>query len=104
MASIDWSDIKLIAVTNGPGLAGSLLVGVNFAKGLSASLGIPVFPVNHMDGHIYAAWAKTDQNKLLDFQSLVGEQNITCLVVSGGHTDLAILKKYGEIKLIGDKR
>ena len=103
-ASIDWSDIKLIAVTNGPGLAGSLLVGVNFAKGLSASLGIPVFPVNHMDGHIYAAWAKTDQNKLLDFQSLVGEQNITCLVVSGGHTDLAVLKKYGEIKLIGETK
>ena len=59
-ASIKWSDIKLIAVTNGPGLAGSLLVGVNFAKGLATNLNIPVFPVNHMDGHIYAAWAKTD--------------------------------------------
>ena len=103
-ASIKWSDIKLVAVTNGPGLAGSLLVGVNFAKGLSANLGIPVFPVNHMDGHIYAAWAKTKNNKLLDFQSLVGEQNITCLIVSGGHTDLALLKNYGDIRLIGETK
>ncbi|MFL2665749.1 MAG: tRNA (adenosine(37)-N6)-threonylcarbamoyltransferase complex transferase subunit TsaD [Dehalococcoidia bacterium] len=103
-ASIKWSDIKLIAVTNGPGLAGSLLVGVNFAKGLATNLNIPVFPVNHMDGHIYAAWAKTDKNKLLDFQNSVGQKNITCLIVSGGHTDLALLKNYGEIKLIGETK
>ncbi len=55
-ASLTWRDIDAIAVTNGPGLAGALLVGVNVAKGLAFALGKPLLPVNHLEGHIYANW------------------------------------------------
>ncbi len=55
-ANLTWRDIDAIAVTNGPGLAGALLVGVNVAKGLAFALGKPLLPVNHLEGHIYANW------------------------------------------------
>jgi len=55
-AGCGWDDIDAVAVTNGPGLAGALIVGVNVAKGLAASLGVPLIGVNHLAGHVYAAW------------------------------------------------
>ena len=55
-AKTGWEDIDAIAVTNGPGLAGALIVGVNVAKGLAASLGVPLIGVNHLAGHVYSAW------------------------------------------------
>ena len=55
-AGIEWSDLSGIAVTYGPGLAGSLLVGVNFAKALSWVHDLPLIGVNHLEGHVYAAW------------------------------------------------
>ena len=55
-AGIDLEDLSGIAVTHGPGLAGSLLVGLNIAKGLAFGLGLPLFGVNHLEGHIYANW------------------------------------------------
>ena len=51
-----WKDLDAIAVTYGPGLAGSLLVGVNFAKGLALAKGVPLLGINHLEGHIYASW------------------------------------------------
>ena len=55
-ASADWRDIDAVAVTYGPGLAGSLLVGINFAKGLAFAKDRPLVGVNHLEGHLYAAW------------------------------------------------
>ena len=55
-ADVVWEEIDGVAVTFGPGLAGALLVGVNFAKSLAFSLGVPFIGVNHLEGHVYAAW------------------------------------------------
>ncbi len=103
-ADVDWSDIDAVVATHGPGLAGSLIVGLNFAKGLSATLGVPLVGVNHMDGHVYGAWAQTDQTELQPFQERVGEQPIMCLVVSGGHTELVLLEGHGKFRLLGETR
>ena len=103
-AGIDWGDITAVAATHGPGLAGSLIVGLNFSKGLSAALGVPLVGVNHMDGHVYGAWARTEDSELEPFQELVGEQPIMCLVVSGGHTELVLLEGHGKFRLLGETR
>ena len=55
-SKLDWGDIDMLGVTDGPGLAGSLIVGVNFANGLSSSLGIPLVGINHLEGHVFASW------------------------------------------------
>ena len=103
-AGLDWGDINAVAATHGPGLAGSLIVGLNFSKGLSAALGVPLIGVNHMDGHVYGAWARTEDHDLEPFQELVGEQPIMCLVVSGGHTELVLLEGHGKFRLLGATR
>jgi len=87
--------IDAIAVTIGPGLIGSLLVGVETAKTLSLLWGTPIIPVNHLVGHIYANWL--DKDKSPEFPSLA-------LVVSGGHTDLVYMKSHGDIEYIGGTR
>ena len=111
-AGIEWRDVSVIAATHGPGLAGSLIVGLNFAKGLSASLDVPLVGVNHMDGHVYAAWALTvdpkavtpGQSGLKPFQQAIGVKPIMCLVVSGGHTELVLLEDHGRFRLLGETR
>lgn len=77
--------LDAIAVTYGPGLIGSLLVGLSFAKSLSASLKIPLYAVNHIEGHIFSLFI----NNNIKSQFL-------CLVVSGGHTELVLVKKGGD--------
>ena len=84
--------LDAIAVTYGPGLIGSLLVGVETAKTLSYVLQKPIIPVNHLFGHIYANWI--DQQKEIKFPAI-------CLVVSGGHTDLVLLENHGKLKWLG---
>ncbi len=103
-AGIDWGEITAVAATHGPGLAGSLIVGLNFSKALAATLNVPLIGVNHMDGHVYGAWARTDDHDLQPFQELVGEQPIMCLVVSGGHTELVLLEGHGKFRLLGETR
>ncbi len=93
-ASIRLADIDAVAVTCGPGLAGSLLVGVNFAKSLAMSLGKPLIGVNHLEGHIYANWL-TSQTPSFP---------VLALIVSGGHTDLVLMKDHGDYRLIGRTR
>ncbi len=91
-------DIDAIAVTYGPGLAGSLITGVNSAKAIAYSLGIPVIGVNHLEGHIYASWlAKTKLEEDPGFP-------LACLIASGGHTDLLLMEGHGEYKLVGRTR
>jgi N6-L-threonylcarbamoyladenine synthase len=93
-AKTDLNDIDAIAVTYGPGLIGSLLVGVETARTLSLVLNKPLIPVNHMLGHIYANWIEQPD---IEFPALA-------LIVSGGHTDLLLLNAHGNYKLLGGTR
>ncbi|MBN2239401.1 MAG: tRNA (adenosine(37)-N6)-threonylcarbamoyltransferase complex transferase subunit TsaD [Dehalococcoidales bacterium] len=95
-AGTDWPDIACIAVTCGPGLAGSLLIGVNTAKALAMSKRIPLLGVNHLEGHIYANWISAT-----DFEP---EFPLLALIVSGGHSDLVLMKDHGVYEVIGRTR
>jgi len=86
--------IDAIAVTNGPGLAGSLLVGVNTAKALAFSRKLPLIGINHLEGHIYANWLSEEKPEL----------PAICLIVSGGHSDLVLMKDHGDYTVLGRTR
>jgi N6-L-threonylcarbamoyladenine synthase len=90
-AGVAIQDINLIAATYGPGLVGSLLIGLSFAKGLALATQIPFIGVNHIEGHIYA--------------NVLGHPEIKppllCLTVSGGHTDLLLMEKWGSYRILG---
>ena len=90
-AKVTKTDLDAVAVTAGPGLAGSLLVGVNVAKAFAFALGLPLIPVNHLDGHIYANWLGSpgDPPPEPDFP-------VVCLLVSGGHTELILMRSHDE--------
>lgn len=95
-----FNSVDAIAVTVGPGLIGSLLVGVETAKTLSYLWKKPIIPVNHLIGHIYANWINEERrtnNEKLNFPAIA-------LIVSGGHTDLILIKKHGIIKWLGGTR
>ena len=89
-AHVTLDDITAIAVTYGPGLVGALLVGVSAAKAISFATGKPLIGVHHIEGHISANFI---ENKEL-------EPPFTCLVVSGGHKHLVIVKDYGEYEIL----
>ena len=86
-------DIDAIAVTYAPGLIGSLLVGVNFAKGLALATGTPLVPVHHLRGHIASNYISSDI-----------EPPFLCLVVSGGHSHIVAVKDYTDFEVIGKTR
>jgi N6-L-threonylcarbamoyladenine synthase len=90
------ADLDAIAVTHGPGLAGSLLVGVNAAKGLAFASGLPLIPVNHLEGHVYSNWADMPGNP-----GAADEFPVLVLIVSGGHTELVLMTGHGEYRLLG---
>jgi N6-L-threonylcarbamoyladenine synthase len=94
-----WTSVDAIAVTYGPGLIGSLLVGVNVARALAAATGLPLVGVNHIEGHIYANWL-TDAPA---GEPLPPEPPfpLVCLVVSGGHTQLVLMEDHGRYRLLG---
>lgn len=92
-AAVGFEDLDAVAVTEGPGLVGALLIGVNAAKAIAFAHNLPLIPVNHIAGHIYA-------NQLiapLEFPLLA-------LVVSGGHTELVYMKEHGSFEIIGETR
>jgi len=93
-AGATWADIDGIAVTIGPGLAGSLLTGVNAAKAISLARGLPLIGVNHLEGHIYANWLAGSS---IEFP-------LVCLIVSGGHTDLVLVRGHHDYTLLGQTR
>ena len=93
-AHVTLEDITAIAVTYGPGLVGALLVGVSEAKAISFATGIPLVGVHHIEGHISANFI---ENKEL-------EPPFICLVASGGHSHLVVVKDYGEYEIIGRTR
>jgi N6-L-threonylcarbamoyladenine synthase len=93
-AGIDLDGLDGVAVTHGPGLAGSLLVGANAAKAIAFARGLPLIGVNHLEAHMYANW-------------LAGQSPVfplLCLIVSGGHSDLVLTKGHGQYVLLGRTR
>ena len=97
-AEVTWSDLDGIAVTIGPGLAGSLLIGVNVAKAIALAQGLPITGINHLEGHIYANWLINPDPALTPVFPLV------CLIVSGGHSDLVLMKGHGDYVVLGRTR
>ena len=93
-ANVPWRNVDAIAVTQGPGLVGSLLVGVSFAKAAAWALGKPLVAVNHLAGHIESIWLEHGPIAL----------PAVILVVSGGHTSLYLVKREGEYALLGRTR
>ena len=103
-ADIQASQLDAVAVTSGPGLAGALLVGVNFAKALSFSLGIPLLGINHLEGHIYAAWLISGPDDGTKDPETQPGFPFVCLIASGGHTDLVVMEEHGKYQLLGRTR
>ncbi len=93
-AHVSPGDLDAIAVTRGPGLAGSLVVGVNFAKGLAFGWNKPLVGVNHIEGHLYSLWL-TEAAEQITFPVL-------CLIVSGGHTELLLMADHGQYRMLGN--
>ncbi|MCP4165360.1 MAG: tRNA (adenosine(37)-N6)-threonylcarbamoyltransferase complex transferase subunit TsaD [Chloroflexi bacterium] len=94
-ANTGWPDLSAIAVTRGPGLAGSLLVGVNAAKGMAWARDLPLIGVNHLEGHIYSNWIEAEGN------SAVKRFPLLVLIVSGGHTELIVMVNHGRYERLG---
>ena len=94
IANISKEQVDAIAFTSGPGLMGSLLVGTSFAKSLAIALNIPLIDVNHMQGHIMAHFIDEGQ-EMPEFPFL-------CLTVSGGHTQIVLVKAHFEMSVIGE--
>ncbi|MEK6452976.1 tRNA (adenosine(37)-N6)-threonylcarbamoyltransferase complex transferase subunit TsaD [Caldifermentibacillus hisashii] len=92
-AELNFSDLTGVAVTQGPGLVGALLIGVEAAKTLAFAHSLPLIPVHHIAGHIYA-------NRLVKEMKFP----LLALVVSGGHTELVYMKEHGHFKVIGETR
>ncbi len=97
-AHMDLDDIDALAVTRGPGLAGSLVVGLNTAKGISIAKGLPLVGVNHLEGHIYAAWIHPAEQKNPTREP---KFPLMALLVSGGHTELNVMLDHLSYKRLG---
>ena len=91
-AQLDYSQLEAIAVTSGPGLMGSLLSGISFAKGISQGLGIPIVPINHLEAHLNSAF--------IEFGTL--DPPFINLLVSGGHTQIWLVKDLFDYTLLGE--
>lgn len=96
-AHITLEDIDGIAVTRGPGLAGSLVVGINTAKGIALANQLPILGINHLEAHIYSAWLDTEENNDR------GEPDfpLIALIVSGGHTELILMTEHLKYQRLG---
>ena len=95
-AGVSKEELSAVAFTRGPGLMGSLLVGVSFAKGFARSLGIPMIDVNHLQGHVLAHYIKEE--------GVEGEHPkfpFLCLLVSGGNSQIVLVKAYNQMEIIG---
>lgn len=95
-ADISKNQLSAIAFTRGPGLMGSLLVGVSFAKGLACSLGIPLIDVNHLQGHVMAHFIKD-----ADGDNHIPPFPFICLLVSGGNSQIVKVNAYNDIEVLG---
>lgn len=96
-SNLTLKDIDALAVTRGPGLAGSLVVGINMAKGLALGTGLPIVGVNHLEGHIYSSWIY----KAGDAIPVEPQFPLMALLVSGGHTELNLMTDHLTYKRLG---
>ena len=96
-AHLALSDINAVAATRGPGLAGSLVVGLNAAKGLALGAGLPLVGVNHLEGHIYSAWVYIDR----ETPAQEPQFPLMALLVSGGHTELNLMDAHLSYNRLG---
>jgi N6-L-threonylcarbamoyladenine synthase len=92
-AGVTYDQLDAIAVTRGPGLVGSLLVGVNYAKGVALASNKPLIGVNHLEGHVYSLWVSESKREI--------EFPIIVLIVSGGHTELVLMTDHGQYERLG---
>jgi N6-L-threonylcarbamoyladenine synthase len=102
-AGVTWTEISAMAVTAGPGLAGALLVGVNAAKAIAFARDLPLLGINHMEAHIYANWLAEQ----VGAAGRPGREPVLpalCLIVSGGHTELILMRAHGDYDLVGQTR
>lgn len=95
-AGVTKEELSAVAFTRGPGLMGSLLVGVSFAKGFARALGIPMIEVNHLQGHVLAHFIKEDEG---DHDQ--PEFPFLCLLVSGGNSQIILVKAYNDMEVLG---
>jgi N6-L-threonylcarbamoyladenine synthase len=107
-AHMGYEDLDAVAVTYGPGLAGSLLVGVNAAKGIALGRDLPLVGVNHLEAHIYAHWLEPKQPPLASSPPAGGTEGgkelefpLLALLVSGGHTELILMRDHGDYEYLG---
>ncbi len=113
-AGLGWAELDAVAVTEGPGLAGSLLVGVNAAKGIAFTAGLPLVAVNHLEGHVYSNWLdpETMNDEVRTMSPESGLRNssfiahsssfpVLVLIVSGGHTELVLMEDHGRYRRLG---
>lgn len=98
-AHVSWRDLDAVAVVHGPGLAGSLLVGLNVAKALAWAQGLPLVGVNHLEAHVYANWLLPPGQDAETFAP--PSFPLVCLVVSGGHTDLILMRDHHDYQRLG---
>jgi N6-L-threonylcarbamoyladenine synthase len=96
-AHLKLTDLDGIAVTRGPGLPGSLVVGINMAKGLAIGSGLPLVGINHLEGHLYSPWLAEDGQELTDPPNFP----LLALIVSGGHTELILMKDHLTYERLG---
>lgn len=99
-ANMTWADLDGVATTAGPGLAGSLLVGLNAAKAAAWAQGLPLVAVNHLEGHIYANWLLAHEVP----ETTPPPFPLICLIASGGHTDLVLMQGHGCYRRLGRTR
>jgi len=107
-----WEDIDAIAATYGPGLAGSLLVGLTVGKTLSLTYALPFLGVNHLEAHIYANWLRQQRTSEVpsggesawEFQPGDPTFPLLCLVISGAHSELVLMHSHGQYELLGRTR
>ena len=97
-AHLALADVDAIAVTRGPGLPGSLVVGLNMAKGMALGSGKPLVGVNHLEGHLYSAWIQEDEE---EDQEPEPEFPLLALLVSGGHTELVVMREHLSYERLG---
>ncbi len=98
-ADVTWGDLDAIAVVYGPGLAGSLLVGMNAAKALALACDLPLVGVNHLEAHVYANWLPSSGGAVDEF--VAPPFPLVCLVVSGGHTELVLMREHHRYESLG---
>jgi len=94
-AGVKVDEVDLVAVTKGPGLEPSLWRGINFANDLAKKFNKTIIGINHLEGHIYSNWLSLTKLDYKFFPAL-------CLIVSGGHTELVLMKNYGKYKIVGE--